>query len=203
MKGNTIKTTFYVLFILVLITCSTYFTNVWGRYYYEQEFRVNQVFDILHQYTPDFHKYELVINILPVLCILAIVFFSSDALEEFALKLLLIYLIRALTTLTTILPKHEKCEEKEFTWVNAINGGCYDKIFSGHSAITFLGSLLLYRENVITLPVFAGVNIVESLLIILTRAHYTIDVLLGILITYLVYDGDYHIFTDFMKKLKV
>lgn len=164
---------------------------------------MNQVFDLVHQYTPDLHKYELLINILPILCITAIVLFSSDVLEEFALKLLLIYLIRALTTLTTILPKHEKCEEKEFTWINAINGGCYDKIFSGHSAITFLGSLLLYRENMVTLPVFAGINIVESLLIILTRAHYTIDVLLGILITYLVYDGDYHIFTDFMKKLKV
>jgi len=203
MKGNAIKTTFYVLFILVLITCSTYVTNVWGKYYYEQEFRVNQVFDVVHQYTPDLHKYEWVINIIPILGLLFLILYSSDALEEFALKLLLIYLIRALTTLTTILPKHEKCDEKEFSWMNAIMGGCYDKIFSGHASFTFLASLLLYRENVITLPVFMISNIVESFLIILTRAHYTIDVLLGILITYLVYDGDYHIFTDFMKKLKV
>ena len=78
-----------------------------------------------------------------------------------------------------------------------------DKVFSGHMALTLLGSLIYYRENFISFSTFAFLNSLEAIMIILTRAHYTIDVFLAILITYLVYDGDYHIFTDFAKKLKV
>ena len=39
-------------------------------------------------------------------------------------------------------------------------------------------------------------------LILLTRSHYTIDVVIALLFTYLVYGGDYHIFNEFVTKIK-
>jgi hypothetical protein len=206
MDKKTLETILYIVFILFIINCSTYITNWLGKEFYEREVRVNSVFDVFHEYTPDFHKFEVFINIIPF-TILGCLFFcgiSLDSIKEFAWKLLLIYAIRALTVITTILPKHEKCDYEVGSFsISTFIGGCYDKVFSGHMALTLLGTLIYYRENYISFSSFAFINMVEAALIILTRAHYTIDVLLAILITYLVYDGDYHIFTDFAKKLKV
>jgi hypothetical protein len=206
MDKKTLETILYIVFILFIINGSTYITNWLGKEFYESEFRVNSVFDLFHEYTPDFHKFEFLINIIPF-AILGCLFFCGlplDSIKEFAWKLLLIYVIRALTVITTILPKHEKCNYEISTFsLTTFLGGCYDKVFSGHMALTLLGTLIYYREKYISFSSFALINIVEAVLIILTRAHYTIDVFLAILITYLVYDGDYHIFTDFAKKLKV
>lgn len=206
MDKKTLETILYIVFILFIINCSTYVTNWLGKQFYEKEFHVNSIFDVFHEYTPDFHKWEVVVNLIPF-GILGCLFFcglSLDAIKEFAWKLLLIYIIRALTVITTILPKHEKCDYEVGSFsISTFIGGCYDKVFSGHMALTLLGTLIYYRENYISFSSFAFLNSLEALLLILTRAHYTIDVLLAILITYLVYDGDYHIFTDFAKKLKV
>jgi hypothetical protein len=206
MDKKTLETILYIVFILFLINCSTYFTNWLGRKFYEKEFRVNSVFDIFHEYTPDFHKFEPIVNVIPF-GILVCLFFCGlplDSIKEFAWKLLLIYVIRALTVITTILPKHERCNYNMDTFsLGTFLGGCYDKVFSGHMAFTFLGTLIYYREKFLSFPMFVFLNLIEATFIILTRAHYTIDVFLAILITYLVYDGDYHIFTDFAKKLKV
>lgn len=206
MEKETVETIVYILFILAVIQFSTYFTNWFGKRYYEQELHFNQIFDLFHEYTPDFHEYELLVNVIPffLLVCFAVCGVNLSSLKEFAWKLLLIYILRALTIIITILPKHEKCmyDSKSVT-MSTFLGGCYDKVFSGHMALTFLGTLIYYREKLISFPMFVGLNIVEAMLIILTRSHYTIDVILAILITYLVYDGDYHIFTDFAKKIKV
>lgn len=206
MEKETIETIVYLLFILALIQFSTYFTNWFGKQYYEKELRVNQIFDLFHEYTPDLHEYELIINIIPFFLLACLVFCGLNlaSLKEFAWKLLLIYILRALTVIITILPKHEKCDYNVKTFsMSMFIGGCYDKVFSGHMALTFLATLIYYREKIISTSTFVGLNVIEAILILITRAHYSLDVLLAVLITYLVYDGDYHIFTDFAKKLKV
>jgi hypothetical protein len=65
-----------------------------------------------------------------------------------------------------------------------------------------LATLIYLREGILGFPAFLGINIANMTGIILTRSHYTVDIVLAILITLLVYDGDYHIFTNWMKRIE-
>lgn len=97
-----------------------------------------------------------------------------------------------MTTLSTIFPKEERCDD-DIDWTTPFNGGCYDKVFSAHTAIVTLFTLIFWRENLLSTEAFWGLNIAQMAIIVFTRAHYTVDVILGFLITYLVYDGKYSI----------
>jgi hypothetical protein len=134
----------------------------------------------------------------------SLVFLSNGKalLLEFAGKYLLLHLIRSLTIISTILPKHEQCSRDKSIFRKVL-GDCYDKVFSGHTALVFLLTLMLAREGYLNMVQLVALNAIESSIILLTRSHYTIDVILAYFITYLVYDGDYHIFTNFTKKMKL
>ena len=95
-------------------------------------------------------------------------------------------LIRAFTTISTILPKHKICNET-IGIRSLLLGGCYDKIFSGHTSFTLLLTLLYYREHIINLPLLLGINAANILAILATRSHYTVDVLLAIFVTTTIY----------------
>jgi hypothetical protein len=195
---------FIILGAIVIILLANFYTNEIGEAYYEGENRVNKIFDVVHHYTPDFHEFGSLVNVIPLLLFGSFFFLKNSVslLEETALKLLLIHLIRSLTIISTILPKHENCK-REGSMLSRLLGDCYDKVFSGHTSLVFLITLILLRENYISFTTLLMINMIETTIILLTRSHYTIDVILAYFITYLVYDGDYHIFTDFAKKLKV
>jgi hypothetical protein len=162
----------------------------------------DRLFDIIQESTPNLHEYEFIVNLIPLLVIGSLFIFpiTTDIMEEFFVKFTLILVLRAMTTLSTILPKHEKCETKD-DWSTRLVGGCYDKIFSGHTAFTALWTLIFVREKFISHPMFWGINIFNMLMIVVTRSHYTVDVILGFILTYLVYDGNYSIFTNFFKNI--
>ena len=105
---------------------------------------------------------------------------------EFLAKFLIIMLIRSFTIISTILPKHENCEDK-FSIREFFLGGCYDKIFSGHASFILLLTLLYYREHIIGLVPLLGINIINCLLILATRSHYTVDILLAVFVTTTIY----------------
>jgi hypothetical protein len=197
-------TVLYILGILTIIGLANYYTNEIGEAYYEGEKKIDKIFDIVHEYTPDLHQFELAVNILPLLLLGSLVFLSNGKalLLEFAGKYLLLHLIRSLTIISTILPKHEQCSRDKSIFRKVL-GDCYDKVFSGHTALVFLLTLMLAREGYLNMVQLVALNAIESSIILLTRSHYTIDVILAYFITYLVYDGDYHIFTNFTKKMKL
>ena len=197
---------FLIIFgAIIFILLANYYTNEIGEAYYESEKKINTVFDVVHHYTPDFHEFGSLVNIIPLLLFGSLFFVKNSVtlLEETVLKILLIHVIRSLTIISTILPKHENCNRKDSSFLTRLLGDCYDKVFSGHTSFVFLITLILLRENYISLSTLFSINAMESIIILLTRSHYTIDVLLAYFITYLVYDGDYHILTDFAKKIKV
>ena len=98
--------------------------------------------------------------------------------------------IRSITTFVTILPaQSKKCENKN-NLLTYLNGHCIDKIYSGHTALSLLVVLLYYKYN--TLPItFTNIllilQIITAFFLILTRSHYTIDVILAYIITFGVY----------------
>lgn len=190
---------------IVIILLANFYTNEIGEAYYEGEDKINKIFDVVHHYTPDFHEFGSLVNVIPLLLFGSLFFLpkSMSLIEEVVLKILLIHLIRSLTIISTILPKHEKCKREDSSFFTRLLGDCYDKVFSGHTSFVFLITLILLRDNYIGFKQLVSINALESATILLTRSHYTIDVILAYFITYLVYDGDYHILTDFAKKLKV
>jgi hypothetical protein len=192
----------WALFCILIIFGSNYLVEMIGRWHFSQT-DTKHPFDLGHTFLPDFHEIHSIVNVIP-LCLFGFVLFQSDAtalLKEIFLFLVIIFFIRALTTLSTILPKHERCVEPD-TLSLFLGRGCYDKIFSGHMSFVTIFSLVLLGHDSISLIAFIALNSVQALLILLTRAHYTVDILLAFVITYLVYDGDYHLFTDFFKGIR-
>ena len=95
-------------------------------------------------------------------------------------------LIRSVSILSTILPSHQKCD-KEIYLSSVFYGGCYDKIFSGHTSFILLLTLLYFREHIINMPTLIALNATNILLILATRSHYTVDILLAIFVTSTIY----------------
>jgi hypothetical protein len=89
--------------------------------------------------------------------------------------------LRAFTISVTIFPATAPCgppsEALHFV------GGCYDKIFSGHQAYLFLAVMNLHRRGHSGWHYLAVAA--EALLLVGVRAHYTVDVVLGMIIAHL------------------
>lgn len=175
--------------LILIIGLSSYVTDELGIWFYEiqKNKNENKIFDIFHEFTPDFHEYGEIVNLIPLLFLGTFLFTKGNVIWEFAEKFLLLIFLRSLTIFFTILPKHADCS-KRFEWSTCLVGQCYDKIFSGHTALTVLAALLLVRNGYV--PKWLGALFVslETILILLTRSHYSVDVVFAMVITYLVYD---------------
>ena len=173
--------------LLLIIGLSSYVTDELGIWFYELQQNENKVFDLVHMFTPDFHEYGGIVNLIPLLFLGTFLFTKGNLIWEFAEKFLLLIFVRSLTIFLTILPKHEHCS-KRFQWSTCLVGQCYDKIFSGHTALTTLAALLLVRGGYI--PSWLGILFVtfETIFILVTRSHYSIDVFFAMVMSYLVYD---------------
>lgn len=203
MASSTSSNTLWVLFLASIIVTSNYWTHELGMAFYDKTENNGKVFDLLHSITPDMSDLKQYNDIVVSAVALSFLFVSNgvELFKEFAAKFILIMVIRALTTISTILPKHEKCDATP-RWSRYIRGQCYDKVFSGHTSFVLLATLIYLREGILGWPGFIGINLANITGIILTRSHYTVDIVLAILITLLVYDGDYHIFTNWMKRIE-
>jgi hypothetical protein len=159
-----------------------------GTNHYNDE---DRVYDICHKYLPNYEKYEIIGNIY----IIFVCFFTfikpSKTISiffELAAFIIPIYLIRSILTLITVLPKSSQCEyNPKYAF---INGACYDKIFSGHTAIIFILTLLLNKYNIINFLTVMVLNIVNVSIILLTRTHYTIDIIVSFLVSYIMYTNN-------------
>jgi hypothetical protein len=79
----------------------------------------------------------------------------------------------------------DRCKIK-MDLITFLNGHCIDKIFSGHTSASLLLVFLYNKYNIITsnlIYVLLFIQILLALSLILTKEHYTIDVILGYLIT--------------------
>ena len=173
--------------MIFVILISNYATILIGINHYETK-KSSDLFDIFHLLLPDLHRYSYIVDILGIFAVLSLVFVSTNEItNEFIAKFILIMFIRAFTIISTILPKHEKCVTNVGNIQSLILGDCYDKIFSGHTSFMLLLTLLYYREHIIHLPMLLGVNLLNIFLILATRSHYTVDVLLAIFVTTTIY----------------
>lgn len=184
MKKIVILTSFIFIFICIYYY---YFLSepFYEDYYVKNAHRtIPKVYDVGHKYLPNIEKYQYLINIVIGIAILKLIF--TPFIFDFLLLLLFLHIIRLITIQLTVLPKMRNCVVKNNI---TLDGYCYDKIFSGHITLIFLFTLFLYKYKQISLILLFIINILYSILIIATRAHYTIDVIVSFLFTFIVFQN--------------
>jgi len=159
---------------------SAYYTNR-----IEQKKIKPKIYDISYKYLPNLEKYEYLSDIFTISIIIPVIFYPK-IFKEYVGFWVVIFLIRSITIRLTVLPKSNNCESN-----NYINlGNCYEKIFSGHFSSALLATILYYKYNIIDIKTLSILNIINGILIILTRHHYTIDIIVAFFVTMFVYQNN-------------
>ena len=192
----------FLLILTMFLTTflTTYFTRFLDKnteeYYKNRTHKYPKIYDIGHKYLPNLTKYEYISHL--YVLFFSIFFLLPNIFKEFVGFIIPIFLIRLITIHLTILPKNEECNiDNEFK----VFGGCYDKIFSGHFSVVFLITLLLQKHKYISLLWAFILNIINILLILTTRSHYIIDIVVAFFVTLFIYQNDFTLFR-FLKNLK-
>ena len=173
--------TIILIAMVLFILYSNYLTLTIGRKHYQDKSCV--IFDVVHAILPDLRDYHFTVDLIGLIVGISMLFLTdSEFISEFIGKFIIIMFIRAFTILTTILPSDGKCDTS-LNIKSFLFGGCFDKIFSGHTSFTLLITLMYYREHIIDLLPLLFINFINIFLIISTHAHYTVDVLLAIFVT--------------------
>lgn len=149
--------------------------------------------DILHELLPNTQAVRLLPEVaypLPILYLVARLLHRPNARSWVCLRSFLwchgtLMLCRAASFVVTLLPDASgQCHSSPYL------GGCHDLMFSGHVMIMTLAAL--YVTHYFDVPrctcIALGVTVfVVSLLIIVSRNHYTVDVFLAVVIATLAY----------------
>lgn len=179
--------------IIIVILFLNYKTHNEGKSFYAKYLSNNKknikVFDISRRILPDLRN-SFIANFATEFILVFVLFLllQSNTLIEFLQYIPVIFLIRALTTYVTILPKDSKCNDSSYSIIEMIRGHCYDKIFSGHFAFTFLALLIIYNKGFIKNQfILVSIGLLHAFFILATRAHYTIDLIVTIFVVISIY----------------
>lgn len=178
--------------IVALIVISTLICTTEGKKFYEdRELRKKtsvKIYDISHKYLPDFRDIPYYSFLENSIIFLPLMLKNKDKIL-FARYIITIMIIRALFTVSTILPKHKKCND-DININTFIFGHCYDKMFSGHFAFVFLFSLIVYNGDYNASPIMLTLlNTVNAFIILTNRSHYSIDILTSLFVTSYVFQN--------------
>ena len=149
------------------------------------------LYDIIISNVPDLSKYNFIPNTLTLIMFSFLIIPlclkpNVNVFISLFKYLSVIILLRSITTSVTILPSSVNGCKFDLSFLTFLNGHCIDKIFSGHTSITLLLVFLYNKYNIISsnlIYVLLFLQILVSISLILTKEHYTIDVILGYLIT--------------------
>lgn len=158
-----------------------------------------KVYDIMHKLLPKDTNKEWLTNYMLILSIVPLIInFNSDLVYTFVGLLITINIIRDITINLTILPKNVECVPEK-TMMSHLIGSCYDKIFSGHFSFVYILSLLYYSYGYITnVPLLIIWNAINAIIILISRSHYTIDIVMSFFVCSFVFVQNYNIFNMFI-----
>lgn len=166
-----------------------YASNRIGQYHYDRDNNTT-IFDFGHMALPRWRVREYEIMLLEAAPLLS-VFVKGvapvvKALPDFMLVFGWVLILRVLTSVATILPRDDECDADRFSLRQVITGFCFDKLFSGHTAISVVIAMVMVKHGIWSANVAWIYPAWMAVYLLLTRAHYTSDVLLGAIIAYLV-----------------
>lgn len=134
---------------------------------------------------------SLIINdLFPLIAIVYFVSMSyltsnSLAFWNWLFSISIVYFLRAILFSVTVLPDASKqCND------NGLFGGCNDLLYSGHIAVTTITLLYIYHFYLkdYRFKIFSLIYLLAmSFVILANRNHYTIDIILALLIPYFIF----------------
>lgn len=135
-----------------------------------------QIYDIIHSripYIPDSRWSDVMITLQLLLTVLNI---NLIDFYEICIVMGINQLLRVLCFTSTILPPLQKYETKiRFL---GLNGSGTEYIYSGHASYSAISFIYLLRSGIDFYPLLFY-NMCSQMLIILSRNHYTVDVILA------------------------
>ena len=149
------------------------------------------LYDIIISNIPDLSKFRMIPNILLFVLmsylIIPLIFKPNvDVFISIYRYFSIILLLRSITISSTILPPIDRNCDFKLNMHTFMDGHCLDKIFSGHTAFSLLLVFVCNKYSILSnsfIYILLFIQLVLALSLILTRGHYTVDVILGYLIT--------------------
>lgn len=170
--------------------------------------QIVKIYDLVHSNFSDYSVFNYSKDIYLIVFFLPVIFnlqkISNVYLYEFFWKFMILTFLRSFTIISTILPRNSKLKvkinKKTDFWTilyhRTIGGGCFDKIYSGHASFGLLATLLLFKyrfleSNIFNISLFVLINFIHFMMITITRAHFTVDVVVAIYVTLWIYESQY------------
>jgi hypothetical protein len=189
-----------VLILLLIIVALLYYKTL--KYVNHTD---DTIYDVLHNKLP-FIEHQELIDGFPIIITIYLIYVLYKTKKFYLIKdytsiLFMLFSIRLLLNNVTLIPViKSKKQDKEYMKKRCSNklnitGGCNDYIFSGHMTVTMLSVLfiMLAKQKVdVSLILY---SMMSALMIICTHSHYTVDVILAIVITLLTFSS-YFLCTD-------
>jgi hypothetical protein len=183
-----------VIIVMYLLVCKKVFHRLENKseVFFEniKSKQKSKIYDIIHNNLPSTRKLMNIVDATPFILLVVIFFIDVNLFYNIMGFLLPIFIFRLLVINITILPKDKKCNIKNSC---VYTGGCYDKVYSGHFAVIFTSLLVLYTNKYIDIFTLTALSTISGLLIITSRSHYTIDILVSFLVVIIAYQNNINV----------
>jgi hypothetical protein len=181
---------YFILWVFCILTHKILSDYVYNLGMSIQLNKTKPLYDIIQMNSLNLQSYRIlpeILHLIPVLYLIFMIISNKkwNVLNSFFKNHGILMLFRSICFTSTLLPdSSQMCKNNNYL------GSCFDLIFSGHSTIMLLSTYLLKYEIQISNKNYYALqfnNLITFLLIILCRNHYTIDIVLSIVLTHLVY----------------
>ena len=184
------------LLVLILIIHIFFTRHVYeeGTRYYEGRVQngkiVPRVYDISMKHLPDLSECGILRHISNFIAFGLPFLFSWEVSKEFVSYFIVIMILRHFVNSLTILPKIKKKRDDLGGIYHYLVGHGFDLNFSGHFSSGLLLSYILYNHKIITsIPLLILFNILNGLIIVLLRSHYTIDIITAFFVVTVIFQN--------------
>lgn len=187
-----------IIFALIIHIYVNYVTN--KRIIHNKNLYRKPLYDIIHNNLSDISHFKYYTDVLAFVFFVPLIMSKNmDALKCFCKIAAIIIIIRSFALISTDIPRSDiKCNQYELNSYNLLFGHCYDKMFSGHVSLTLLAIFVANSHNIINYKqtiVYIFAQILYGLFIIMTKNHYTVDVIISYFITmplfYCLYNSEF------------
>lgn len=149
----------------------------------------NKVIDIIHHNIPYIKLTYLSDSLVLAQTAVTAFVLDNQSLAEFFLIMGIIQFFRCLCSVSTVLPPLKNYTDKYR--LGGLNGSGTEYIFSGHASYSALGAIYLYTKGFVNIFPLLVYNVISQFAIIVTRNHYTVDIVLAWIIVPLTWSNMY------------
>ncbi len=172
----------WTAFAFTCHVCSLAYSDAFGR--------PDAIVDIGFKALPDVRAWPpWLVDVIPyslLLVTFVVVLLRGARLTPIVSDLTTIMVVRAVANWSTLLPPSDPSCSVTGDPLYWVHGGCYDKIFSGHLAYATYLTAILWEPTLFVdsrlVPVAMALTAIETVLLVATRAHYTVDCVLAIIV---------------------